>query len=217
MDLTIHPEIKKLKEKLSQLIYTYDELQYHTCPNIEQEYLVKFGVVEYEVYKKELELNKLKRKYQILQIKVNNEEKINITQIDEQLKNEFKDYEQSVIKQMDELKKMMEKTDLKRLSKKDTQKLKKLYRQCILKLHPDLGNKLTDEDKILFFEINNAYKSGDLKTLESLTILVDSNHGKISEKGDVEKLKSLIEDMEDKIQDIKVLETVFKGKTVFKL
>ena len=104
---------------------------------------------------------------------------------------------------IDELKKMMEKTDLKRLSKKDTQKLKKLYRQCILKLHPDLGNKLTDEDKILFFEINNAYKSGDLKTLESLTILVDSNHGKISEKGDVEKLKSLIEDMEDKIQDIK--------------
>ena len=203
MDLTLHPQIKELKEKLSLLIFEYDDLQYHICPNIEQEYLVKFGVIEYELYKKEIELSKIKRKYQLLQIKANNEEKIDINLIEEQLKKEFKDYEKSLVKQMDELKRMMENRDSKKLSKKDSQKLKKLYRQCILKLHPDLGNELTDEDKILFFEINNAYKSGDLKTMESLTILVNSNRGKTGEKSDVEKLKHSIADIESKIHDIK--------------
>ena len=204
MNLTIHPQVKKLKEELSQLIFSYDELQYHICPNIEQEYLVKFGVIEYEVYKTEVELNILKRKYQLLQIKANNEEKINIKQIETQLKKEFMDYEKSLKKQMGELKRMIEKTDCEKLSEKDAKKLKKLYRQCILKLHPDLGNELTDEDKILFFEINMAYKSGDLKTIESLSILVNSTHEKTDESSDdVEKLKDLIEDMERKIHNIK--------------
>lgn len=203
MDLTVHPQIKKLKEELSQLIFEYDELQFHICPNIEHEYLVKFGVLEYEVYKKEVELNRLKRKYQLMQIKVNNEEKIDIDIIENQLKKEFRDYEKSLTKQMDELKKMTASTDSEKLSDKDSRKIKKLYRQCILKLHPDLADELTDEDKILFFEINKAYKAGDLKTMESLAALVNSDSLKVDEKSDAEKLRGLIEDMESKIQDIK--------------
>ena len=49
-----------------------------------------------------------------------------------------------------------------------------------------------------------AYKSGDLKTIESLSILVNSTHEKTDERSDdVEKLKDLIEDMERKIHNIK--------------
>ena len=203
MDLTVHPQIKKMKEELSQLIFEYNDLQFHTCPNIEHEYLVKFGVLEYEVYKKEVELNRLKRKYQLMQIKVNNEEKIDVDLIENQLKKEFRDYEKSLTKQMDELKKMTANTDSKKLSEKDSQKIKKLYRQCILKLHPDLASELTEENKILFFEINQAYKAGDLKTMESLAALVNSDSAKVDENSDAEKLRGLIEDMESKIQDIK--------------
>ena len=55
-------EIKELKEQLAQLIFEYDDLESHVCPEIEISYILEFGMDEYELYKIELEIEKLERK-----------------------------------------------------------------------------------------------------------------------------------------------------------
>lgn len=76
MSITLHPEFEKLKNKLSDLILTYNELTLRICPNLEIKYLQNFGILEYELYKKDINLSILKRKLKLIQIQINNEEQI---------------------------------------------------------------------------------------------------------------------------------------------
>ena len=66
MNMIIHPNLEKLKNKLSNLIIEYEELKFKICPNMEIEYLSRFGFLEFELYKKDVELSKLKRKFQLI-------------------------------------------------------------------------------------------------------------------------------------------------------
>lgn len=47
MSIIISPEFKKLKNELSDLILIHHELLLQICPNIEREYLLNFGSLEY--------------------------------------------------------------------------------------------------------------------------------------------------------------------------
>lgn len=42
-------EIEKMRTELSMLLLERDELQFVICKNIEMEYLLKFGSVEYKI------------------------------------------------------------------------------------------------------------------------------------------------------------------------
>ena len=42
MSLIIHPEVNKLKEQLTQLIFEHDNLIGHVCPELERRYVLEF-------------------------------------------------------------------------------------------------------------------------------------------------------------------------------
>ena len=83
MSIIIHPEYKRLKNKLSNLILECETLKFQICPEIERRYLINFGILEFELYKKDVELAKLKRKLQLIQIQINHELEIDIGEINE--------------------------------------------------------------------------------------------------------------------------------------
>lgn len=200
MSIIIHPEFLKLKKELSDLIYELEELQNQICPNIEQEYILKFGFLEYELYKKDLKLNKLKRKLQLIQIQINNEDLIDLELIKKILNDEFEEYENNLKKQMGELENMMCMGRIV-LSKKEAKQLKELYRQCVFKLHPDLNPNLTHKDKELFMMMTEAFKNGDLELLKVLSYSIlnkemESDHS-------LYDLKELIKKTKDKIMKVK--------------
>ncbi len=201
MSLIIHPESIKLKEKLSDLLLEYESLTSQICPNIEQEYPLNFGFLEFELYKKDLKLSKLKRKLSLIQIQINNEEKVDINSINRKLKEEFKEYENNLRKHMDELDNAINSTKSKHLSKIDVIKLKAIYKKCVFKLHPDLNKNLTNSQYELFIKMTEAFQNGDLKTLESLYYVKDDEN--IDSVDEMDKLQELIEDLEEKISQIK--------------
>lgn len=200
MSIIIHPEFVKLKNRLSILIFEYHELIYHICPNIEREYLTHFGLLEYELYKKDIELSILKRKIQLIQIQINNEESIDLEVIDEILKEEFSEYERNIKKQMDELNEVME-NRRRALSEEDSKRLKLLYKECVFKLHPDLNENLSDGEKELFVQITEAFKNGDLDMLESLCYLIPD--GSMESISEMDRLEELIIQKELEIIEIK--------------
>ena len=200
MSLIIHPEVEKLKDRLSQLIFEYDYLINQICPEIERHYVLEFGLFEYELYKLELKIDKLKRKIQLIQIEINHENEVDLNKIDEILAREFEEYEKQLQAQIDEIK-SLEDIKTKELSDEEFKKIKKLYKLLIKRLHPDLNPNQTFFEYNLFLNTVKHFENGDLKGLESiLAILPEEETEGISE---IDNLKDLVEEYEKRICDVK--------------
>lgn len=213
MSITLHPEFEKLKNKLSDLILTYNELTLRICPNLEIKNLQNFGILEYELYKKDINLSILKRKLKLIQIQINNEEQINMDLINAILEKEFLEYKENIKKQMTDLEKVIKLNFKSVLSKKDMKKLKKIYKECVLKLHPDLNKNLTEHEKDLFLQVTEAFKNADLDTLESLYYLIPN--GKIEPISESDRLQELITLKEKQINEIKEKYPYNKKELIF--
>lgn len=149
----------------------------------------------------DVELAKLKRKLQLIQIQINHELEIDIDEINERLDEEFDEYEENIKKQMEELQIVLDGYPNKYLSKEDEKRIKLIYKQCVLKLHPDLNPNQTGYEKNLFLEINNAFKKGDLKRLEALYYMIPNSE--FDPVSDLDRLNELIENLENEIREIK--------------
>lgn len=200
MTLIIHPEVKKLKEELAQLIFEYDNLVNHVCPEIEMEYVLEFGLYEYKLYKLELEIDKLKRKIQLIRIEINHGNEIDLDKIDMQLNEEFEEYEKQVQAQIDEINNL-EENGVEKLSPEDSRKLKKLYRKLIKRLHPDLHPNQTFFELNLFYRAVHCFENGDLKGLESVATLIPDEG--VEEVSEIDHLKELIREFEERISKLK--------------
>ena len=55
-------EVEKLRTELSMLMLEYDELRFVICKNIETEYMLKLGSLEYKAYEAQCVVMRLKRK-----------------------------------------------------------------------------------------------------------------------------------------------------------
>ena len=60
-------EIEKLRTELSMLLLEHDELQFVVCKNIETEYMLKLGGIEYKAYEAQCTALRLKRKIEIME------------------------------------------------------------------------------------------------------------------------------------------------------
>lgn len=200
MALIIHPEVANLKDQLSQLIFQYDNLISHVGPEIERQYVLEFGRYEYKLYELELNIDKLRRKLQLIQIEINHENPIDLDKIEKILQEEFEEYEKQVQSQIDEIK-FLEENNPEKLSESDTKKLKKLYRMLVKKLHPDLNPNQTFFELNLFYRAVYCFEHGDLKGLESVAAVLPENAGE--ETSQIDDLKRLIEEYEDKIMELK--------------
>ena len=200
MSLIVHPEVTKLKEKLTQLIFEYDNLMDHICPEIERRYVLEFGTYEYSLYKVELEIDKQKRKLKLIQTEINHENEIDMSKIEEKVSKEFEEYEKQLQDQIDEIK-LLEETKVEKLSESDSKKLKQIYRMLIKRLHPDLNPNPSFLEISLFIKATNAFKKGDLEELESVVaILPDESTDETSE---IDNLRNLVKSYEDKIVKLK--------------
>ena len=200
MEIIIHPEVNKLKEKLSQLIFEYDSLISHACPEIERNYVLEFGIYEYKLYKFELEINKLKRKIQLIQIEINHENAIDLSKIEKILDNEFEEYEKQIQAQIDEIK-YLEENPLEELSESNAKELKQLYHMLIKKLHPDLNPDQTIYEQNLFLRAVYCFENGDLKGLKSVAAILPE--GSSEEVWEIDEMKKMIENYENKINKVK--------------
>ena len=202
MSMIVHSEYEKLKDYLSNLIYEYEDLINHICPNIEMEYLLKFGIYEYELYKKELELNKLKFKLKLLQTEINHQNELDLNEIDKKVLDKYKEYEKNLKNSMNELENIIKhKDNYFELDEEDEKELKRIYKILIKKLHPDLNIHQEDFKKELFIKVTNAYKNGDLEELKALYAMLPDED--IEEKSSLNELKELIHSFEKKIEKIK--------------
>lgn len=185
-------EIKELKEQLTHLIFEYDDLVSHVCPDIEVRYVLEFGMDEYELYEIELEIEKLERKLELIEAESN----VDLNKIDKKLDKEFEESERQLKAQINEIN-YLKGNGLKRLSPEDLQKLRQTYLMLIEKLHPDLNPNQNFLDLSLFIKAENSFKTDDLEALESVTRILPEEDNQ--EMPEIEDLKGSILEFEGKI------------------
>ena len=91
----------------------------------------------------------------------------------------------------------------KKLSMEETQEIKKIYKELILKLHPDLNEELSKNEEDLFFKVMESYEAGDLERLKVLKVLasdISNNEDEPVEGNILDKLKENINLLEIRLE-----------------
>lgn len=168
-------EVDKMRTELSILLLERDEIQFVICKNIETEYMLKLGSIEYKAYEAQCAALRLKRKIELIQAKKNRQEKIIISAIEEMLDIEFAEYKKQLDEQICKMNDAIMRSKAKSLSEEENKELKKIYRRIVKALHPDINQNISDAQIQLFDNAVIAYKNGDLETLRIIGEMVGNN------------------------------------------
>jgi len=206
----LNKELEKLRIELSMLVLERDELLIVECKNIEMAYMLLLGSLEYKVYQAQCTFLRLKRKIELIQAKINRQEKIILSQIENTLDEEFVEYQEKLNAQMEKMNDAIKYSQSEFLSEADTRELKKLYRKIVKILHPDLNPNLSSAELRLFENAVEAYANGDLVSLRIIDEIV-SEPTVTDTKGDAitsmmkekERLLQLLQKMQESILNIK--------------
>ena len=203
-------EVERLRTELSMLMLERDELKFVICKNIEAEYMLKLGGLEYKAYEAQCNVLRLKRQLELMQARLNRQESIVMAVIETILNTEFAEYQKKLDEQMGKMNEAIERSNADVLSEEETKELKKLYRKIVKALHPDMNPNITDAQRQLFDNAVMAYKNGNLDALRAIAGMIgdadlqvtqtDAKARLLEEKKSLEKL---LENVREEIQTIK--------------
>lgn len=216
-NVIVFPDFEKLKNEveimrteLSMLLLERDELQFVICKNIEMEYMLKLGSIEYKAYEAQCAALRLKRKIKLIQAKKNRQEKVIISAIEETLDTEFAEYQKQLDEQINKMNDALKRSKAEVLTNEENKKLKKLYRKIVKALHPDINPNVSQAQVQLFENAVSAYKNGDLGTLRIIGEMVGNSPLPEQHKDaltqlneDKERLQNLLKAIRDSIEQIK--------------
>ena len=203
-------EVEKMRTELSMLLLERDELQFVICKNIETEYMLNLGSIEYKADEAQCTALRLKRKIELIQAKKNRQEKVIISAIEEVLDNEFAEYQKQLDEQINKMNDALKRSKAEVLTDEENKELKKLYRKIVKALHPDINPDVSEAQVNLFDNAVQAYKNGDLGTLRIIGEMVGNSPlpeqhkdalTQLSEEKD--RLQNLLKAIRDSIEDIK--------------
>lgn len=177
--LTIHPQAEKLRRQNRQLqtesvrlIVERDFLKEVVVPQILAEYQSKIGVFELGVFQYECEIRAFIRRIEIANACLNRGEKPVYRQIEQEIQTEFVAWREKIAAQIREIKAAREFENLPSLSRAESRALKEIYRKLAFLLHPDITGNADDRRQNLWLQAAQAYKNGDLQTLQTILLLV---------------------------------------------
>jgi seryl-tRNA synthetase len=137
--------------------------------------MYEIGVLEYTVYQAECAVLRLRRSAELIQAKINRKEAVDLEAIEQQLDEEFREYQEKLDEQIEAMRRALDRNEMIPLSNKEVTEIKKLYRSIAMKLHPDIYPELSDEHLDLFRSATRAYKNCDIASLRIIDVLIDAS------------------------------------------
>ena len=164
---------KVLKEQVADQIELYTHLVDTVGPNIESQYMMLVGQLEYKAMALELEVKRWKRRFTLRQMYINRGEKPDPVAIENLLVQEFSEWREKLVALSEKLGGAKLQFDLVKMSDADTNTIRCDYLKAVKKLHPDLNPNLSDAAKSLWNQIQRTYADKNWRQLKFLVSLVD--------------------------------------------
>lgn len=162
-------EVRETRAQTVEVVSETDHLRLQTIPNIRADYALRIGCWEVEMLHAELSCRRAKRRLSLARACANEGRPIEKSALEQQLDEELAAWIQRVGEaSRDQYAHLERATNGQRLSVAEERRLKSIYRKLVKRLHPDLH---ADEESARLFKIAvQAYKTGDLVTLNALEI-----------------------------------------------
>ena len=161
-------EVERLRTELAQTFQELAHLTLFECPNIEMLYMLQLGTLEYRVLEAKWAYLRLRRKLDLMQAKRNRREPIDEAEIEAAIEKEYVEYQKMIDDLLFKMSDAVERSKREPLKEEDAAELKKLYRDIVKALHPDLNPNATEAQQKLLQQAMEAYENGDLDTLRIL-------------------------------------------------
>ena len=167
-------EIEEVRARIVECLLQIDEITLQVNPQIEVDYAVKIGCYENELFRCQIEARRARRRFALAQARKNRGEnlaKSDIAAIDVQLDRELRGWEARLQRQVDDyLARLDERAHSRALTPTEARELKKLHRDLVKRLHPDMRPSLAEEGERFFMITQAAFKNGDIETLRSVEV-----------------------------------------------
>lgn len=181
MEIQPHEDYQKLRSEIEALSNEYsilweekEQLETQKIPYLKSIYNTNISPIELEYMNAYLELFKIRRKIELIQEKLNRGENVSIEDIDLNIKEELKDWLNDVQK-LEQAVFEAKMNMVFSIPQDEYNQIKKIYRNLVRSLHPDLNGLQTEQEKLLWQRLQEAYKNLDLHELKTLEQMVGTN------------------------------------------
>lgn len=172
-ELSREEYLAKLKNELAELFEKREHMLNYEKATLLAAYTKWIGTYKYEEFSLQVTIKRQQRKAQIIQAHINRNEPIVMEAIEQQLNEEFAEYEQLLQEQLEQIKAATEYLESPILSEEEAKELKQIYRILVKRLHPDWNPDLTQEERDLFVRVQAAYKTANLQELRNILLMID--------------------------------------------
>ena len=174
----LNQKIKGLKDCVLSLSLKRDHQLYVENKILEIRYTLELGPAEYRAIQAAMQLERIVKKYALIQEQVVNGEPISLTKIDEQLNHSYAyqdDFLTHKLQRLNQAIVFQREYGLENFIKQ-VATLDELYCKISLHIHPDLFPNLANEVQDLYRNALIAYHQGDLFTLNMIATVVSNQN-----------------------------------------
>ena len=167
-------EISEVRARIAGLLLEIDDIVLQVNPQIEAEYATKIGYLENDLLKWQIAARRARRRLALAQARANSGMTFAADEFEAQLDEELADWESLLAKSVESFLEAAERAAGSRsMSPADSRELKRLHRELIKRLHPDLHPGQSVEAARFFMVAQAAYEKGDLGVLRSVAVATE--------------------------------------------
>ena len=159
------------RAEVADVLLKIDDLLLQQIPQIRAEWECAIGVYQTDLLKAQLTARRAKRRLELAQASANRGEDPDGPAIDAMLDRELEEWQDTIKERMEEyVAAVTRQQSFEPLTPAEERELKRLHRELIRRLHPDVNPGEEDSCLALFMAAQRAYREGDLATLRSLEV-----------------------------------------------